>query len=177
MKVTLTILLALLPFDGVRFCRSSEGAKNYCAVTCISSNLQSLLVRIWAHTTRNYRFILALSLLAFMAVSVNAQTSQTYSIAGTQTFIPPSGVTSINVQAWGGGGCGGYNTSGRARGGGGGGAYTSGTISCTPGVPITIIVGAGGIYSDNNTTTNDGGKSSAGVIVANGGSRGVRGNN
>lgn len=177
MKVTLTILLALLPFDGVRFCRSSEGAKNYCAVTCISSYLQSLLVRIWVHTTRNYRFILALSLLAFMVVSINAQTSQTYTLVGTHTFTPPSGVTSINVQAWGGGGSGGYNTSGRARGGGGGGAYTSGTISCIPGVPITIIVGAGGIYNDNNTATDDGGKSSAGVIVANAGSRGVVGNN
>jgi len=112
-----------------------------------------------------------------MAVSLSAQTSQTYTLAGTHTFTPPSGVTSINVQAWGGGGSGGYNTSGRARGGGGGGAYTSGTISCIPGVPITIIVGAGGIYSDNNTATDDGRNSSAGVIVANGGSRGVVGNN
>jgi len=112
-----------------------------------------------------------------MEVSVYAQISQTYTAAGTQTFIPPSGVTSINIQAWGGGGCSGNNTVGRARGGGGGGAYTSGTISCTPGVPITITVGAGGIYSDNLTLTDDGGKSSAGIIVANGGSRGVIGNN
>ena len=117
------------------------------------------------------------SLLLAFAINLNAQTSQTYTTAGTTTFTPPPGVTSITVQAWGGGGCSGNNTGGRARGGGGGGAFTQGTISVTPGVPITIIVGAGGIYSNNTTATNDGGKSSAGAIVAYGGSRGVRGDN
>ncbi len=177
MKVTFTILLALLPFDGVRLRRSSEGAKNYYTVTCIGSYVQSLLVRIWVGLAVNYRFIASLSLLAFMAVSVNAQISQIYTAAGTQTFIPPSGVTSINVQAWGGGGCSGNNTGGRARGGGGGGAYTEGIINVTPGVPITIVVGAGGIYSNNNTANDDGGSSSVGVLLAKGGSRGLVGDN
>jgi hypothetical protein len=60
--------------------------------------------------------------------------------AGTYTFTFPPGVTSINVEAWGGGG-----PTGTARGsGGGGGAYSRSTFSVTPGAEYTINVGAGG---------------------------------
>ena len=95
----------------------------------------------------------------------------------TQTFNVPVGVTSVTVSAWGGGGCSGQNSGGFARGGGGGGAFTRGTIPVTPGNQLTVVVGAGGIYNTNSTTTDDGFASSVGPIVANGGSRGIIGNN
>src|SRR5690606_23116438 len=47
----------------------------------------------------------------------------------------PAGVSSITVEAWGGGGRGGSRTSGNSNtgfGGGGGGAYARSTLSVTP---------------------------------------------
>ena len=104
--------------------------------------------------------------------------TQTFNYTGSnQTFTVPVGVTSVTVSAWGGGGCSGQNSGGLARGGGGGGAFTRGTIPVTPGGQLTVVVGAGGIYNTNSTTTDDGFASSVGPIVANGGSRGIIGNN
>jgi len=125
-------------------------------------------------------FLWVLFLFAFAGL-VNAQT-QTFNNPANNglpanTFTVPPGVTQVTVQSWGGGGSSGQNTDGRARGGGGGGAYTGGTLTVVPGSTINVVVGAGGIYSATATATDDGGTSSAGVIVANGGSRGVIGNN
>ena len=121
--------------------------------------------------------LITLAFLLVPAIDCNAQNTQSYSIAGISSFTPPAGVTSVTIQLWGGGGSSGNNLGGRARGGGGGGAYTSGTINVTPGVALTVTVGAGGIYNNANTSTDDGGASSVGTLVANGGSRGVIGNN
>jgi len=70
---------------------------------------------------------------AFMlaAGSIDAQT-QTYTANGT--FTVPAGVTSVQVEAWGGGGAGGgvdgVNWQNRAGGGGGGGAYVKKYFCC-----------------------------------------------
>ena len=121
------------------------------------------------------KYILFLILLPLLAIG---QTTQTFSTAGSGSFIVPNGVTSVDVQAWGGGGCGANNidspTSG-ASGGGGGGAYTGGTISVSSGASLAYTVGAGGVYSlANSNPTNRGGVSNFSVLIANGGARGLR---
>lgn len=123
------------------------------------------------------RLLLLWTIFLTLSIKGYNQNSQIFSTAGSYTFTPPAWVTTIDIQLWGGGGSSGNNTSGRARGGGGGGAYTSGTINVIPGIPITLVVGAGGIYASNNTTTSNGGASSFGSLIANGGARGVVGNN
>lgn len=169
--------MALLHFGGAHLYRSPEGVKNTSTVNSLSSFVVALLFRIRTRPSIGFRFMLAIFLLTCLSVSVNAQTSQTFSVAGTHSFTPPPGVTNVTVECWGGGGCSGNNTGHLARGGGGGGSYTGGSITVVPGVPINVIVGAGGIYSDNNTTTDNGGQSSVGQIVAKGGSRGIIDNN
>ena len=54
------------------------------------------------------------------------------------TFTVPAGVTSITVEAWGGGGRGGTRTSGHnvALAGGGGGAYSRSTLTVIQATPI-----------------------------------------
>lgn len=70
----------------------------------------------------------------------------TFSTAGNQTWTCPTGVTSVEVECWGGGGGGGgagapYN----AAGGGAGGSYVQvATMSVTPGTVYNLTVGAGG---------------------------------
>lgn len=67
----------------------------------------------------------------------------------TDTWTAPAGVTSVEVECWGGGGGGG---GGRFTGdpfryagsGGGGGAYAKETIAVTPGNTYDVVVGAGG---------------------------------
>ncbi|MDB9709117.1 gliding motility-associated C-terminal domain-containing protein [Salibacteraceae bacterium] len=82
------------------------------------------------------------------SISINSQifvSSDTiaFNYTGTdQTFTVPSGVTSINVLAWGaGGGKGGYSSSYA----GGSGGFSSGTIAVTPGQQLKVVVGQGGI--------------------------------
>ena len=88
--------------------------------------------------------------------SVNSQTTNTYSVAGSTTWTVPACVTSITVQAWAGGGGGGgvasyingcFNTDNEAcsaGGGGGGGGFVSRVYTVIPGEVYTIVVGAGG---------------------------------
>jgi hypothetical protein len=64
----------------------------------------------------------------------------------TQTFVVPNCVTSITVEAWGGGGAG-YNGSNQGGGkGGGGGGYAKGTIA-NPAGSYQVVVGKGGSAS------------------------------
>ncbi len=120
------------------------------------------------------KYLLFLFLLPILTFG---QTTQTFSTAGTSSFVVPNGVTSLDVQAWGGGGCSGHNTSATSGscGGGGGGAYTGGTISVSSGATFSYTVGAGGIYNTAGTTPPVAGSPSTfSVITANGGSRGGR---
>jgi hypothetical protein len=72
---------------------------------------------------------------------------------GTSTFTVPSCVTSITVEAWGGGGKGSTGTSDGEYAGGGGGAYARSVLTVVPGQTYDIFVGAG------STTTSAGGDS------------------
>ncbi|HEY4616705.1 MAG TPA: hypothetical protein VIH09_00735, partial [Flavobacterium sp.] len=69
--------------------------------------------------------------------------SQTTTFTTTGTFTVPAGVTSITIEAWGGGGTGGGalgNPSG--AGGGAGGAYVrNNSLSVTPGASYAVTVG------------------------------------
>jgi len=177
LQITFTILLTLLHFGGVHFRKSPEGVKDNATVTSVSSFVIARLFVIRSLPSMGHRIMLIIFLLTCLSVNVNAQTSLTFNAAGTHSFTPPAGVTNVTVECWGGGGCSGNNTGHLARGGGGGGSYTGGSITVVPGVPINVIVGAGGIYNDNNTTTDNGGQSSVGQIVAKGGSRGIIDNN
>jgi len=97
------------------------------------------------------------------AYSLAASGTSNYSYVGSsQTFIPPSGVTSVNVTLIGAGG--GYG----GQGAGGAGGLVSGTLAVTPGQSYTIIVGQGG--------TNAGGATygGGGSSVSYGGSGGGR---
>lgn len=99
---------------------------------------------------------------------VDPTLQQTFTSNGT--FIVPSGVTQITVEAWGGGGGGGEGLLGVfTGGGGGGGAYARATITVTPEASYPVTVGSGG------TAARDGGDSwfdDGSKVRAKGGARG-----
>jgi hypothetical protein len=62
-----------------------------------------------------------------------------YTYTGSnQSFVVPSGITSVNVYMWGAGGGAGLG------GGGGAGCYVQGVLPVIPGETLTIVVGQGG---------------------------------
>jgi len=83
---------------------------------------------------------------------------------GSETIFP----SSIQVEVWGSGGGGGSNDSGGGAGGGGGGAYSSQTVSVTPGNNYTVTIGAFGVY----TPGGDSWFSTTGTVLAKGGGSG-----
>ncbi len=101
-------------------------------------------------------------------------TTETFTTAGTNTFVVPAGVTSITVEAWGAWRAGGNGTGGSkgtVGGGGGGGAYAQRSgVTVSGGTSYTITVGTGGTGSFNGSasTATFGAK----TITANGGSVG-----
>jgi hypothetical protein len=97
---------------------------------------------------------------------------KTYNSSGS--FFVPVGVTSINVQTWGGGGGAGTSTN-DARGGGGGGAYASKTFTgLTAGTNFPVTVGAGGSPGSNGTSSyfNNNNLTDPNSVVAAGGNAG-----
>ena len=122
----------------------------------------------------NRKRLLQLTLsLCLILMSANLSWGQgvTQTTPGTYTYTVTAGVTSIKLEAWGGGGAGGSaknNVSGRdARGGGGaGGSYATTTLSVTTGQVITYTVGSGGTAPVSGFTNGDsgaGGLSSASI--------------
>lgn len=102
---------------------------------------------------------------------------------GSFTWTAPPGVTSIDVEVWGGGGRGGNVAAGIGgevvAGGGGGGAYSISTLTVIPGNTYTVVIGAGSTtaaaggdsYFDTATTVMaKGGNSSSTGTGATGGS-------
>lgn len=86
-------------------------------------------------------------ILAQTTTTSGGITTVTFSSAGNFTWTPPTGVTSITVEAWGaGGGGGGVGvTAANAAGGGGGGSYAKQTsFNVQQGVSYNVVVGAGG---------------------------------
>jgi len=106
-------------------------------------------------------------LLAFFAliscpafVVAQAQYPDTVEFTTSGSWVVPKGVFSATLEAWGGGGAGGYakNTTSwftrailRPTGGGGGGAYARSIIEVVPGNTMTVEVGVQGSTSGNNT--------------------------
>lgn len=140
---------------------------------------ETILLNYSVYQRKYYICFFFLLLQMMNAGSGNAQVrTATFNAAGTYTFVPPCGVTSITVEAWGAGGGGGYArvASGAAGGGGGGGAYASSVVTVTPGTAYTLVVGAGGIGAVNNGSLAENGANSAfntNVVVAAGGSAGA----
>lgn len=95
----------------------------------------------------------------------------TYTTSGT--WVAPSGVTQVTVQAIGGGGGGGtgdvyYGSPG--GGGGGGGEFRSSVISVTSGTSYSVVVGSGGAGSSSGYGDNGGASTfNTTSVVANGG--------
>jgi hypothetical protein len=96
---------------------------------------------------------------------------------GSGTFTVPDGITTLTVEAWGGGGAGGSVDKKRSAGGGGaGGSYVRSDISVTPGQQIQYYVAPQKVSSwDNNG--NPSWFQSEGTIYASGGNGGTPGGN
>jgi hypothetical protein len=119
--------------------------------------------------TKKVNLTLGLLFISFLGFS---QSPTTFTTSGT--WVCPQGVTSIMIEAIGGGAGGRTSGSGKGNvgGGGGGGAYSKrSAVSVTAGTSYTITIGSGG------TASNAGGNSTAtfGIvtITAAGGSVGV----
>lgn len=93
-----------------------------------------------------------------------SQSTQTFNVSGTYTV--PAGVTSITVEAWGGGGKGGLRSINGGSGGGGGGAYSRKKITVTSGANYTVTVGTG---STSTSAGKDSWFSTSTTILAKGG--------
>ena len=134
--------------------------------------------RRWAHGT--FYSSITTALVLFLS-SAAGWADAIFTTSGTWTC--PNGLSSVQVQCWGGGGAGGGVTvNSSSGGGGGGGAYSSNTISVTPGNIYTVTVGAGGAYtvtvptSGSAGTGTNGGDSwfgSTSTILAKGGGGGA----
>lgn len=84
----------------------------------------------------------ATSLARRFGGSITAFT-RTFNYTGAdQSFVVPTGVTSVKVYIWGGGGSGTTTINGSFYGGAG--AYVEGILTVTPGETLTIYVGQGG---------------------------------
>ncbi len=80
----------------------------------------------------------------------------------------PAGVTSMTIQAYGGGGgvVGGMD----ARSGAGGGSFCGATVTVVPAATLTITVGLGGVEATDGGASSVTGYTTVGNLVANGGS-------
>jgi hypothetical protein len=76
-----------------------------------------------------------------------------YTASGADTFVVPTGVTSIIVKAWGGGAGGGGGGTVSVGGAGGGGGFAQATLTVTPAESLSVYVGAGGGAGNFSTGT------------------------
>ncbi len=102
---------------------------------------------------------IATAMFGFGAAEVQGQTTVPFTTAGNSTWTCPVGVTSIQVETWGGGGGGGGvgNLSYGDAGGGAGGSYVRATQSVTPGTTYYVTVGAGGAGGAGGLSTSGAG--------------------
>lgn len=100
-------------------------------------------------------FLTAHSYVAAQVVDLD-----TVDFTTSDTWVIPNNVFSATLEAWGGGGAGGYAKYRnsllqrlvlRPTGGGGGGAYARSIVEVVPGETMTVEVGQGGYNSGNNT--------------------------
>ncbi len=97
--------------------------------------------------------MLFLLLFPFLNEEIAAQTTVSYTTAGTYTWICPQGVTSVTITCIGGGGAGGGSSNADRNGGGGGGgaSVTLSNYTVVPGGSYTVVVGAAGTGVSANT--------------------------
>jgi len=101
-----------------------------------------------------------------------AITVETFLTAGTSTWTCPTGVTSVQVECYGGGGagCGVKNAiDGGAGGGGAGGQYAKKQVTVVPGTDYTLVVGAGAAGSNIGGLTGGDSKFATTTVIAKGG--------
>lgn len=92
----------------------------------------------------------------------------------SQNWTAPAGVTSVTVEAWGGGGAGGGVTANQGKGGGGaGGQYARKVVTVTPGASYAVVVGAGGTGDTGDGNTGGDSTFAGNVVVAKGGAGGT----
>ena len=125
---------------------------------------------ISASQAGNSSYNAATSVAQYLAVAI--ETQNTITTSGTWTC--PAGVTSIQVETWGGGGGGGGTYLAGFAGGGAGGSYViNNSVSVFPATSYTVTVGAGGTLTGNGGANgNNGGNTTFGSttpIIANGG--------
>lgn len=94
--------------------------------------------------------------------------SQSITYTSSDVFVPPSGLTTVTVEAWGAGGKGGTRSNTYVTGGGGGGAYAKKVNVTLNPTSNTITVGIGS--SANNTPGGDSWFGSTATVLAKGGS-------
>lgn len=95
-------------------------------------NTQNLPIGAWqSGSVASGGYIYQVGGASFSGQAISSQGSSTYTI--------PTGVTSITVSMWGGGGAG-----GAAGGAGGGAGYVTGVVAVTPGNVFTNYIGGGG---------------------------------
>jgi hypothetical protein len=87
----------------------------------------------------------------FLPIALHAQTTQSFSVTGSNIFKVPAGVTQFSVQCWGAGGAGGGATGNPAAGGGGvGGSYAKKIFTGFALDSFSLFVGKGGSGSIGN---------------------------
>ncbi len=118
----------------------------------------------------------------YTAGGVHPNGGQTiYTTAGTDSFVVPSGITSITVKMWGAGGGGGGGGNASAGGAGGAGGYATSTLTVSPGETLSLAIGGGGDGGVGSTNSGAGGggggysavrRSTTPLLVAAGGAGG-----
>jgi len=114
-----------------------------------------------------------LLLMESLSIAASGATSQTFNYTGAdQSFIVPTGVTSMSVTLSGAGGGAAFGVD-TARGRGG---LVSGTLAVTPGESLTMVVGGGGIWSSTARApaTYGGGGDASGYSGGGGGRSAIR---
>ncbi len=157
---------------------SGKGSSNTITLTSTANGAWTIGTTV-SYSSGNIADLTSQSLGSFSGHVVIQKTitaSQSFSSSGN--FIVPAGITSVNVECWGGGGSGGASTSGtQAGGGGGGGAYSKSTLSVTPLASYTVTVGLGGapVIASSGIIGGDSWFGTSGTILAKGGSFGASG--
>jgi len=114
-----------------------------------------------------------LLLMESLSIAASGATSQTFNYTGAdQSFIVPTGVTSMSVTLSGAGGGAAFGVD-TARGRGG---LVSGTLAVTPGESLTMVVGGGGTWSSTARApaTYGGGGDASGYSGGGGGRSAIR---
>ncbi len=92
------------------------------------------------------------------SVGGKSYNGQAFNTQGSDTYVVPTGVTSLNVKMWGaGGGGGGGADVGSAGGAGGGAGYVTTTLAVTPGETLSLYVGGGGRGGNYDSAGQDAG--------------------